>query len=502
MDPLATFTPYYPRQAILMVGCLVLAAPALVGVLRTLSLRVWVLAAIPSFILGFWLPLGDFFPTGHALLIVDLMGGGALLPAGEWLSVRPGAQTLAYLLPRLSPPGQPPLFGLDELLLLNRWALMPMLLGVAAASVTGDARRNSGGAAMVLAVVSPALLAWATTLHFLTPSLALGTLGLALGLRGKPGAALALAVVAYSLRAEGMVLALVGVAAGLSRAKTEPRVVLALAVLALIPAWEWSRPWGGTLAHQVFQRSSLSEAVQDGSGASHLWANLHAFFLGGPWSQPLVILTTLGLATWIALRVRPSERPELRPVLLGGAFVLLLLVPLLLIDFGDRSRLPASLIAPILVAQCAGVLKGRARPAVLLVAGLLLALPCVAGFRELDARWMQQVAGPLGSRALADAGEFRTLDELRESGCVVVWGGVEPPPGVRSADERPDLDHSLLRGLYDGGCVFWLPVSEGFFADARQERLDRARVVLGLDAAGWLSDPPHPDAILWKSRPR
>jgi hypothetical protein len=256
------------------------------------------------------------------------------------------------------------------------------------------------------------------------------------------------------------------------------------------------------MSHQLFQRPTFSGAVQDGSLGSHLFANAHAFFLGGPWSAPLSILGTLVLAGWVAKKAESRWGAALHVPLLAAAYLLLLLVPLALIDFGDRSRLPAAVLAPVLLARCVGVLSRRARLAVLAVAALWLSASSIDGFRALDARWMQPVSGPPGSIALADAGVFWTLQELRDSGCVVVWGGVEPPLGIRSADERPDLDHSLLGGLYDGGCVFWLPVSEGFYADARQERLDRVRVVLGLEPVGWLSDPPHPHVIVWKSRPR
>ena len=482
MDPLTTFQPYYAKQI--------------------LPLRAWALALAVPILLGVWLPPPEFEATGHALLLLDLIHSRTPLANDEWLSIRPGTQALAYVLPRLSPVGASPFFGEEAFLLMNRWALVPLLLGVAAAAVPKDGRRPLGSVALILCVLSPPLLAWAATLHFLTPSLAFGALGLAVGTRGKPGAALALAVLAYSLRAEGALLALVGVAAGLSQGRTEWRWVVWLALAALVPCWLWSRPWGGLMSHQLFQQPTLSGAVEDGSVGSHLFANAHALFLGGPWSAPLSILGILVLAGWVAKKAESRWGAALHVPLLVVAYLGLLLVPLALIDFGDRSRLPAAVLAPVLLIRCVAALPSRGRLGVLSVASLWLLASSVGGFQALDARWMKSVAGPPGSIALADEGADWTLQELRESGCVVVWGGVEPPLGVRSGDERPDLDHALLGGLYDGGCVFWLPVSEGFYADARQERLDRAREMLNLEVVGWLSDPPHPNVIVWRSEAR
>jgi len=484
-----------------MGGCLLLALPAMVRVLRTVGLRAWVLALAVPFLLGLWLPISEFEISGHARLLFDLIHDRSDVPAEEWLSVRPGVQGLAFLLPRLLPPEASPQLGETYLLLMNRWALTPLLLGVAAASTSKVQDRSLGLITMLLTLASPALVGWSATAHFLTPSLALGALGLAVGLRGMPGAALALAVVAHCIRPEGMLLAAVGVAAGVSRKRSEPWVIPLLALLSLIPAWLWSRPWGGILAHQVFQRGDLYEAARDGSGANHIFANVHAFFLGGPWSAPLPILGVLVLSVWVARKVDLAEAPEVRPLLLGAGFLFLLFLPLILIDFGARSRLPASVLAPVLVIRCATMLDRRAKAVVLLVLSILVAVPSIAGFKQLDRRWMTASVGPPGSVELADARDRWSLEALEETGCVLVWGGINELPGARSADESPDLDHLLIKGLYEGGCVFWIPAAEGFYGDARQERLDRARMTLGLEVSGWFTEPPYPVSIVWSSQP-
>jgi hypothetical protein len=429
------------------------------------------------------LPPEAYHYAGHEGAYGELLDGGRPWEDLGSYRILPAPSALAAALGEVLPGrGARWIWGL-----LNRGALVAVLLfgAAAAASLAADrgprsAARAGLATALGLLAIAP-LLGWSATAWAVVPALACGLAALLLGMAGQPGAALAWGAIALGTRMEdaAMLVAAVGAAAALRppvRGRRAWGLLGGALILALI---------GAALA-------TRGERLPVESGALDpelVLENLRAIGLGGAWLTPWTLATLLALLL--------AERGRWRrwaPVALGGLVAVAQLAPML--DLGARHLLPFSALAAVLGGGVAGGRRGwtAALLAPVIAAGLL-------GADELAHRY---AAGPSAHlpawTEAADAGPAGPLEALLDPACYLVLpNGEEDLPGASPAGDVNEVHNAALE-LADGRCVQWAVHTEAeFLGDCAAERFDRARRVLRLRPEGWVVRPDGARWLLWKA---
>ncbi len=495
-------------QPLLFVVAAACAGPALLRLLdqwRREHRAALAIACLAPLAVAALLPQSSYHFAGHEGSY-GALSLGELLSVEEWGSygTMPMAAGFAWLLGRL---------GLGEggpvlLLFLNRLALAGVLWGLSlGASALAEARFQKTAAlvAPLLALLIPSLHGWSATGFFVVPALAAGSLGLALGLRGDRRAAIALGGIAIGCRMETIPLVL---AALLATGPFRWRLVG--------PSerrWSWPQLVGGGLALAVFLVEAFllagKRALVPVDSFVPEWSvvveNLRCWALGGPFLEPIPLVLALGI---VSLR-RPPLRSDWMGWGLAAGLAAALLQVLPLVDLGARHLLPAALVlVPVLAASLStcwsldpssdgASLPGK--PWVVRGAAVLLLVSVgvigLGGLSELVHRYVAGYDAFLPAwRDQAGAAEPLSSVDLESSPCVVAGpaGARRWPGAFDSGDVR--VPHWIRGRQEQGRCVLWVVATDAEFSgDTSAERLDRARLLLRLEAYAWLDPPPQGD---------
>ena len=474
-------------ESVLLAAVVISTAGPAWRILR--GIRWWpatlVLGLAAPLVVWLLLPQAEYHFAGHECAYGELLDGGLPLDELDSHQILPVPSGLAAALGWLLPSQAARWCWLA----LNRASLgLLVLLAGACAALVARRRGQDEALAGLLGVVGAwavtPLFAWSATAWAVTPASAAGALALCFGLAGRPAACLAWGALALGTRMEAAVLLLAGGLAVLSTgwsvlATRKPALVGALLVLAVQGLALASK---GTELPLESTRPELSVLLE----------NLRCLALGGAWLTPWA---AVGMVATLA--ARRADARVWWP--LAGAGVAALIQPLGLVDVGARHLAPAGLLAAVLLAGLAPGRWGRSLATLVLAPALVVAFGAT---RDLSHRYAAGVDAHLPAWVeAADRGRSGRLEELLDEDCYLVLphGEADHPGAAPSGDVREI--HNAARERHDGGCVQWAVHTDAeFLGDTAAERLDRARLVLGLTPSGWVLAPGGDRWLLWEAR--
>lgn len=477
LDTLAGLEQLWRGQLVLLLLALALSAAPLARAIRDAGPGAALVAlALPAALLSLLAPEQQLL-FGHERVLGSMLAG--MMPPladAETHSMGPLAQAAAWALA----PGA----GVDEgtpvLRWINRLSLGLAALAAGALAVPEGAGRSrrwlAGTLGAASLVVTVPLLAWSATYFFVAPAAALGLAALLLAQRGHRGRGLLLLAAAIGLRVEWLGVALaawVGGPAEPDRAVRSGRALagalVGVGAVAVQLVVLRARPGGEALGQRLEGGAALGQALEVAP-------------LAGAWLTPLALGVAVAL---LGLASRTSRPRRLACVVVGGLAAAL--ISGFAWDVAARHFVPVGILAGVVVAGSVAALP-RAWPLLGLVVLPLVGPPTFASWTLHEARWMK--ATPPEPTAWVEAAGDRTWtrEELAGEPCVYVTDGLSVRiPGDINADPV-GLDRVLADELGAEVCIVWVfGMGDAFHGDARAERADRARRLLGLSPDGWLA---------------